>query len=65
MYKFSDKVFGDGQEKVIITTELTAGNYTAEFINNFGSDEYFKNNKELLLYDRAKELKKEIFALEL
>ena len=56
MFLFAEEVFGEGQEILIIVTELTANNYSARFISEFGCEEYFKHNKELLFYERQKEI---------
>lgn len=59
-FKFMEKCFGDGQEMLVFVTELTINDYTTSFISHYGCNEYFKHNKELLLYDRHKEIIKEI-----
>ena len=56
MFLFCEDVFGEGQEMLIIVTELTANYNSARFISEFGCDEYFKHNKELLFYERQKEI---------
>ena len=56
MFLFSEDAFGEGQEMLIIVTELTANYYSARFISEFGCDEYFRHNKELLFYERQKEI---------
>lgn len=56
MFKFLERVFGDGQEMLIVVTELTANRYTALYISEFGCKEYFRHNKELLITDREQEL---------
>ncbi len=59
-FEFVDSVFGDGQEMLILVTELTQNYYSSKFISNFGCDEYFKHNKSLLFYERDKEIMDEI-----
>ncbi len=59
-FKFMEKSFGDGQEMLVFVTELTINDYTTSFISHYGCAEYFKHNKELLLYDRHKEIIREI-----
>ena len=59
-FKFMEKAFGDGQEMLVFVTELTINDYTTSFISHYGCQEYFKHNKELLLYDRHKEIIREI-----
>lgn len=59
-FVFSEEVFGEGQEVLILVTELTISYYAARFISRFGCKEYFNHNKELLFYERQKELILEI-----
>ena len=56
LFAFSDDFFGDGQELLIIVTELTVSKDTAAFISKFGCEEYFRHNKDLLLYERQGEI---------
>lgn len=65
VYKFLEAVFGEGQEVLILTTELTAGRETSAFIAKFGCEEYFKYNKDLLLYERQTEIQKVLKELDL
>jgi len=60
VFEFVEEVFGEGQEVLILVTELTSNTQTARFISRFGSDAYFRHNKELLFYERQKELILEI-----
>lgn len=62
---FCENVFGEGQELLILVTELTISYYGAHFISRYGCKEYFKHNKELLFYERQKEIISEIENLEL
>ena len=61
VFLFCEEVFADGQEMLILVTELTISYYGAHFISRYGCEEYFKHNKELLFYERQKEI---IFELE-
>lgn len=63
--KFCEEVFGDGQEMLIFVTELTISYYGAHFISRYGCKEYFAHNKELLFYERQKEIISEIEKFEL
>ncbi len=66
IFIFCEGVFGgDGQEMLILVTELTISYYGAHFISRYGCKEYFKHNKELLFYERQKEIITELEALEL
>ena len=56
VFKFVEEVFGEGQEMVILVAELTTRYAAAKFISTFGSESYFKHNKEVLFYERKQEL---------
>ena len=64
VFLFCEEVFDEGQELLILVTELTISRYGAHFISRYGCDEYFAHNKELLFYERQKEIIKEIENLE-
>ncbi len=55
-FVFCDEVYADGQEMLILVTELTANSHTARFISEFGCKEYYEHNKALLFTDRSKEI---------
>jgi hypothetical protein len=65
MFIFCEEVFGEGQEMLILVTELTISYYGARFISRYGCKEYFAHNKELLFYERQKEIIRQIEELEL
>ena len=52
MFKFCEDVFKEGQEMVILVTELTISYYGSRFISRNGCKEYFAHNKELLFYEQ-------------
>lgn len=64
VFNFCDEVFGDGQEMLILVTELTISYYGAAFISKYGCDEYYAHNKELLFYERQKEIISELDELD-
>ncbi|MBQ3393760.1 MAG: AAA family ATPase [Oscillospiraceae bacterium] len=64
-FKFVESVFEEGQEMLILVTELTQNYYSSKFISAYGCDEYFKHNKSLLFYERDKEILDEIADLDL
>lgn len=45
--------------------KLTISYYGSRFISRYGCKEYFEHNKELLFYERQKEIISEIEKLEL
>lgn len=65
VFKFCEEVFGEGQEILILVTELTISYYGAHFISRYGCKEYFNHNKELLFYERQKEIIAELENLNL
>jgi len=65
VFIFCEDVFGEGQEMLILVTELTISYYGAHFISRYGCKEYFNHNKELLFYERQKEIITELEKLEL
>jgi hypothetical protein len=65
VFRFCEEVFGDGQELLVLVTELTINYYSARFISRYGCPEYFSHNKELLFYERQKEIIQSLEELEL
>ncbi len=45
MFRFCERVFGSGQELLILVTELSADPVTARFIAEYGCDEYYRHDK--------------------
>ena len=62
--RFCEEVFGEGQELLILVTELTISYYGANFISRYGCEEYFAYNKELLFYERQKAIIEEMEGME-
>ena len=60
LFGFIEQVYGEGQEMLIVVTELTASGDAVAFISQYGCDEYFKHNKNLLVYDRRLEIEQEL-----
>lgn len=60
IFDFLQQAFEKGSEILMFVTELTASNITARFIGSYGSKSYYKYNKELLFYERSKEILNEI-----
>ncbi len=65
LFDFIEDVFADGQEMLLLVTELTVRYYCAKFITKFGCEEYFAHNRDLLFYERKQELLTEISELNL
>ena len=64
MFTFAEEAFAEGQEIMIILAELTKNFYSAHFISRYGCSNYFKHNKEMLFYERQKEILKTINLLD-
>ena len=63
-FAFCEKAFGEGQELLILVTELTASSHSAHFIARYGSEGYYRHNRALLVYERQQSILRELDALE-
>ena len=63
LFAFAENAFGEGQEMLILVTELTAARDAAWFISQYGCDAYFRHNKELLFYVRQVQVIQKLEAL--
>ncbi len=61
----NDTASASGNEMLILVTELTVDNASAQFIATFGSPEYQRYNQELLLSERRDDIKAQIAELKL
>ncbi|MBQ6602093.1 MAG: AAA family ATPase [Eubacterium sp.] len=64
IFRFVAEYFGEGNEMLILITELTVNYGSARFIAEKGCEEYFAYSKKFMMYDRNKELKKELQRIE-
>lgn len=65
-FVFCESAFEKGsQEMLILVTELTVSTYSSKFIARYGCKEYFDNNKDMMFFERNKEIKEEIAKLDL
>ena len=65
LFAFVESAFSDGNEMLILTTELTVNHNSARFISQFGCEAYQKYSSQLMLSERENLLQKEIEALRL
>lgn len=65
VFKFCEEVFPEGQELLILVTELTINSHASKFISRYGCPEYFAHNRELLFYERQKDIILDLERLEL
>ena len=62
-FRFISRIYGEGQEMVLFLTELSAGYYSLQFINEHGNESYFRYNRMLLLRDRRDALRDQVLSL--
>lgn len=65
LFRFVEEAFAEGNEMLILVTELTVNNDSARFIGQFGCPAYQRHNQELMLSERQNSLQEEIEALDL
>ena len=65
LFVFAEEAFADGNELLILVTELTVRDASARFIATFGSPDYQKHNQELMLSERSDDIRAQIAELEL
>ncbi len=65
MFEFAGLAFADGNEMLILVTELTAGKYSSRYISTYGCEDYHKYNKLLMISERQNDMKESIKQLDL
>lgn len=65
VFAFSEVAFMDGNEMLVLVTELTVNVYSARFIGIYGSADYAKHSEDLMLHEREDDILQEIENLEL
>ncbi|MBR5801047.1 MAG: AAA family ATPase [Lachnospiraceae bacterium] len=65
LFDFVENAFAEGNEMLILVTELTVNTYSAGFISRFGCEPYVKYSSRLMLTEREALLKQEIENLDL
>ena len=64
-FSFLDDALGESsQESLVLTTKLSLDPLTVKFVGQYGSEQYMKHNKSLLLTDRGLDLLSEIQSLD-
>lgn len=64
-FRFVEDAFGDGQEMLLLITDLSVSRYGMAFINDHGCERYFAHNANLLFYERGTDLVDRINRLDL
>ena len=62
-FSFVEQAFQNGNEMLILVTELTVGKSSSAYIATFGSEDYRRHNEELMLSERQGDLKGKIAEL--
>lgn len=65
MIDYVKEIYGHSHELLMLITEITMNHYTSSFINKFGCEKYFENNKDILLYKRNKEIMEKVEKLDI
>lgn len=65
LFSFVEEAFAEGNEMLILVTELTVNHSSARFIGQFGCEAYQRHNESLMLSERQSLLTEEIEALDL
>lgn len=65
LFVFANEVFAEGNEMLILVTELTVNTYTAKFISMFGSKDYQKYADSMMLSERQSDIQSQIAQLDL
>ena len=65
LFDFVEQAFSDGNEMLLLVTELTINEYSSRFISMFGSDDFLKHQEEMMLSERQSTLMGKIAELEL
>ncbi|MCM1569615.1 MAG: AAA family ATPase [Roseburia sp.] len=65
LFVFAEEAFAQGNEMLILVTELTVGKASSQFIATFGSEDYSRHNKELMLSERQADIREAIEGLSL
>lgn len=65
LFVFAEEAFAEGNELLLLVTELTVHAASAEFIATFGCPDYQRHSEELMLSERSDRIRSEIAELKL
>lgn len=65
LFTFAGQAFEEGNELLILVTELTVNTYSARYISMFGCEDYNHYNQLLMVSERRNDLKEDIARLNL
>ncbi len=52
LFTFAETAWSEGQELLLLVTEMTVNPHTARFIARYGCEAYYRHNQELMFYER-------------
>ena len=56
VFRFVEEAFGEGQEMLMLVTDLSVSRAGMAFINDHGCERYFAHNQNLQFYERGSDL---------
>lgn len=65
LFSFAASAFEDGNEMLVLVTELTVNTYSARYIGMFGCEDYSRYNRLLMVSERQNQMKEDIARLQL
>lgn len=65
LFSFVEIAFENGNEMLILVTELTVSKYSTRFISAFGSEDYHKYQQILMISERQSDVREAIMSLDL
>ncbi len=60
LFTFAGKAFEEGNEMLVLVTELTVNKYSSRYISMYGCEDYHHYNQLLMVSERQQDLKEEI-----
>ena len=63
LFTFAEKAFADGNEMLILVTELTVSKSSAKYISMFGCEDYQKYQQMLMISERQSDMREAIVEL--
>ena len=65
LFEYVGKAFEEGNEMLLLVTELTVNENSSRFIAQFGSEDYTRASETLMISERQDAIKQEILELEI
>jgi len=65
LFAFAEEAFGQGNEMLVLVTQLTVDDASSRFIASFGSADYDRHSREMMLTERRNSIQEQIAELKL